>query len=109
MRGLLAFVFLVFLAVPSFAANDFSANPWSLDTAGAGNVQDGNIKVTCIRWVGASAAGQQAILRDGSNKVIWEEIAPGPNFSTQECGLFMFLGGVRLTTLGAGKVYLYVP
>ena len=102
-------VALVLFVAPARAANDFSISPWVLDTAGAGVVMSGNIKVGCVRWVGATTAGHQAILRNDAGKIVWEEVAAGSNFSTSECVPLFFEGGLRVTTLGSGKVYLYVP
>lgn len=101
---------VVLTASLASAANDFSNDPWILDTAGAGVVYSGDVRVACIKWVGATTVGHQAILQDGNSKVVWEELSPGSNFVTSECkgSGYLFRGGVRLTTLGSGKVYLYV-
>jgi hypothetical protein len=90
------------------AVNNFAANPWMIDTPGAGNVQSGDITVLCIRWVGASTAGHQAVLQDNNSRTVWEEVAAGANFSTSECSNFFFSGGLKVPTLGSGKLYLYV-
>jgi hypothetical protein len=102
-------VALVSFPLLAVAANDTSINPWVLDTASGTAVQTGNIKVSCIRWVGATTAGHQAILTDNAGKVVWEEVAAGSNFSTSECVPLFFTGGLKLTKPGSGKVYLYVP
>lgn len=90
------------------AANDLSNEPWVLDTASGSLVVTGDVRVSCIKWVGGGSAGQQAVLQDAANKTIWEEIAPGANFSSHECGMYFFKGGLKIPTLGAGKVYIYV-
>jgi hypothetical protein len=102
-------VALVSFPLWAIAANDTSISPWVLDTASGTAIQTGNIKVLCVRWVGATTAGHQAILTDNAGRVVWEEVAAGSNFSTSECMPLLFIGGIKLTTLGSGKVYLYVP
>lgn len=89
-------------------ANSLADSPWSIDTAGGSLLVTGNVRLKRIRWVGATTVGHQAVIQDANNRIVWEEVAPGANFSTSEDGEFFFAGGCKVTTLGSGKLYLYV-
>jgi len=99
----------VLFSAPVRAANDIAGKPWVLDTAGAGLVVTGTVRVACIRWVSpGSAISDRVILQDASSRTVWEETAPGLNFSTSECMPLVFEGGIKAPTLASGKVYIYV-
>ena len=92
-------------------ANDLTANPLILNTAHASDVVLGaRRRIQGIKWVGASTAGHQAVLKGKvSTRVIWESIATAANFSIPLDVLDLFVAEeVILPTLGSGILYLYL-
>lgn len=112
MRSLYAAIILVVMAVffPAWAANDITGTPWKIDTAGSSLIVTGDVYITCVKWVSpSSSAADQVVIQNSSSRTIWAEVAPGAQFSSQECfpTPLVFTGGLKVTTLGSGTVYLY--
>lgn len=87
-------------------ANDTSINPWVIDTASAIPITTDVLRIARIRWVGASAAGHQAVLKDKNGKVVYESVANGANFVEDKPLAIRVVFGLACTTLGSGKLYL---
>ncbi len=84
---------------------------------GAGQEITGSQKVKSIRWVAgaSSAAGNRCILTESSSgtpsKLMWESIAANANHVESDSNGgsgFAFHNGLRVDTLDAGRVYLYL-
>ena len=69
-----------------------------------------------IRWVGATTAGHQAIVKDNktSPDTVYEGLANGANFidersfGAEYAGPRRVVGGLAVTTLESGKLYIYL-
>lgn len=61
-------------------SNVCDGNPWVLDTAGATVLTRARIKVTGVRWVGATTAGHRVVLTDAEGDRIWSSEASGANY-----------------------------
>lgn len=90
-------------------ANDLTNLPYILDTAGTTLLLNRNQYVRQVRWVGTDATvmGQTAELKDKQDKVVWSAIASGANHQ-QTDRIEAEFNGIKLTTLGSGKVYVYI-
>jgi hypothetical protein len=88
-------------------ANDITRSPLILDATGAVFVSGIKFNVKSIRWVGATTAGHQCILKDAAGRVMWADIASGANYAT-ESRVENIWNGLTVDTLGSGKVYIEV-
>ena len=97
-------------------ANDLTGNPWVVDTASATPITTDDVFLDTIRWVGATTAGHQAIVKDNktSPATVYEGLANGANFidersfGAEYAGPRRVVGGLAVTTLGSGKLYIYL-
>lgn len=96
--------------------NVLDQTPLILDSTG-NNLVTGKIWIAKIRWVGASAAGHTAVIKDGNSKIIWASIAPGTanNLEIDTFPSTAFLKcdgssttGLSVTTLASGILYIYL-
>lgn len=93
-------------------ANILTQNPHIIDTAGAGTIIETPINVKKIRWVGATTAGHSCIVKDKNDNIFWESVAAGANY-VEETDFTTYytqssvLQGLRVTTLGSGRLYIY--
>ena len=71
---------------------------------------DGDFKPVFFRYIGATAAGHKAILEDfAENRILFESEANGANYTD----ILPYVSnrsvnGFKLTTLGSGKVEIYL-
>lgn len=84
-----------------------TAGQWVLDTASATAVIEAlPVFIQTIRWdAEAAAAGDNATLTDAKGGIIWTSTASGANYA-EEVFKSKWYDGLRLTVLGAGKVYV---
>lgn len=93
-------------------ANNLTFNPLRLDTASGSVLTTESYRVKKIRWVGGTTAGHQVILQDQHSNTLWETVASGSNYVeetdfTWNTTNTVVLSGIRLPTLGSGKLYIY--
>jgi len=93
-------------------ANDFTGNPWIVDTAAATDLtvtafgQSTRIKLKSIRWSAeVAAAGNNAVVQDAAGRKIWEGTATGANYSESEM-VEHWVSGLVVPTLDAGTLFL---
>ena len=91
-------------------ANDVSGNPWILDTATDTALTNDFTHIYSIMWLSCSA-GDALSVQDENSTVKYANTGinvntaiNSPDFGPN--GLFM--NGVKVPTLGAGKVYVYL-
>ena len=94
-------------------ANSLTQNPFYIDTAGATSIFEGGRRlfVKQLRWVSASAvAGHKCTIKraDGTGNPIWDEVAPGANFSSSELIEQWFQNGMQVTVLDSGVLYVHI-
>lgn len=87
-------------------ANDFSVNPWYIDTPMA-TPYNSYCKVTNIIWSEMVAATDQLIIVDRHGKVIVDTKGQA-GLEQQVMGSFGWVNGFQATTLTAGKVAVVV-
>lgn len=63
-------------------------------------------QVAYVRWVGATAAGHTAELKDANGEEWWAGEADGPNF-TDVHPIYRQINGL-VVTLSSGSVYAYL-
>lgn len=92
-------------------ANDFSANPWSIDTVFATPIAKNHITncmifIKSITW-SDQAAADRLIIQDRNGKIIQDSITPTANTAIilNNPG---WVNGIQVTSLGAGKVSIVV-
>lgn len=87
-----------------------------IDTPGAGDIEPAAVGVTIakIRWVGgtASVANDECKVTDANDNVFYDAFATGANYTESDDFAFRnrskrTLDGLRVPTLGHGKVYIY--
>ncbi len=92
-------------------ANNLTGNPWILDTTGS-TVSADKIRVAKIRWdAEGAAAGNNAILTNTAGRVFWAASATGVNFDHESENFIGVAGdvqGLKVGTLDAGKLYVYL-
>lgn len=78
--------------------------------AGAAEVIDRPAYIDSIRWVGASTAADALVVTDLQDNVLFESVAPGPDY-VEESSLYKKftngVSGVKVPTMDSGKLYLY--
>ena len=95
--------------------NDLTGNPWVIDTASATPVTTDDVYLDTIRWVGATTAGHQALVKDNkpSPDTLYESLANGANFidersfGAEYSGPRRVVGGLAVTTR-LQDVHVYV-
>lgn len=88
-------------------ANALNDRMWVVDTVDADVIDAKNMKVKSVRWVGATDAGHQAIIRDPVlNTTLWEGIGTGVNNSEAELKETWWRNGFEVPTLDSGILYI---
>lgn len=96
-------------------ANVFKENLWILDTPDPACLLVGasdRLRLKGIRWLvgsgGATAGTSAATLKDASGQTVWSAIATGTNVSDESTICLDLRGGVYLSALSVGTLYLYL-
>jgi len=88
-------------------ANALNDRLWIVDTVDADVIDDQQMKVKSVRWVGATTAGHQAIIRDPvTNTTLWSGVATGANNSEAEFIESWWRNGFEVPTLSSGILYI---
>lgn len=92
-------------------ANDFSANPWSIDTVFAtpiakNHITNNMIYIKSITWSDMAAAGQ-VIVQDRNGKLIQDSISVTAN-TTVIMNNPGWVEGLQVPTLTSGKLSIVV-
>lgn len=88
-------------------ANDYSADPWVLDTAANVLLVTGRIYLDRIRWIDPSTADHKLVLVDKNDKIVVSMTCELAN-KDQEVRFGQWVeNGLKLTVLGSGVVHLY--
>lgn len=85
-------------------ANDISGNPWSLDTPGVINRSPVHIKN--LVWANGGADGDPLLIQDNVGRDVLRA-----KYATQgnnNFGVFSWVEGFNLVTIGSGKVFVVV-
>ncbi len=88
-------------------ANTLTDRIWFVDTVDADVIDDKNMKVKDVRWVGATTAAHQAIIRDPvTNTNLWEGVATGANNTESQMLETWWRNGFEVPTLDSGTLYI---
>lgn len=90
-------------------ANDFSSNPYFIDTAfSSGEVLLRNHRIRSVVWTNQVTAGDVLLVKDGDGKTIINAKASAAN--TNEAFSFMdgWFFGIQVPTLASGVLLVYV-
>ena len=76
--------------------------------SGVGDTLIGRYRVSYFRWVGATTAGHQCIVKEGGSTgaVLFKSEADGANF-LDVMALHRWADGLYVDTLGSGTVFIY--
>lgn len=87
---------------------DFKTGKITMDTVG--DELEGSFTPSFFRYVGATAVGHQAILKDQpEERVVFESVANVENFiDLQPYVKKSPINGFKLTTIGSGKVEIHL-
>lgn len=83
-------------------ANNFSTNPWTIDSVMASAYKAG-VYLGNIIWDEQAAAGDQVVIVDQNGKLILDTKASAQNVF-QNLGKIGWVNGFQVTTLGSGKL-----
>lgn len=74
----------------------------------AGDSLSGTLHVSYVRWVGATTAGHECILRerDGTGVIVFASLADGDNF-LDVMAIKRWLHGFYVDVLDSGVLYVY--
>lgn len=95
-------------------ANDISANPWRLDTSGAGVIYAFPVRIGGITWTNYTpGTALAAVLQDINGKDIFNAAIPAAQSQMQPIttGVIGWVRGVKLTTFsgtGPGELVITV-
>ena len=92
-------------------ANDLLSNPWLIDTASPVPITRSKIRPATLRWVGATTAGHEVIIKDNDDRIVYHTVAAGSNNveESQMVGIGhqgVDWNGMTVTTLDSGTLYL---
>jgi hypothetical protein len=91
-------------------SNDLTKNPWLIDSAASTVLSTNQLRITAIRFVGATTAGHECKLTDQNGVIIFSSFATAANFLDSQ--IFpnggLQVSGLIAPTLGSGKVYVYL-
>jgi hypothetical protein len=80
-----------------------TTNTWVIDTAGAGVIDSRHLKISSIRWVGATTAGHQVVVNDAAGGRVWSTVAAGANnVEANFMGEEKWANGLIVPTLQSG-------
>lgn len=92
-------------------ANDLSANPWKIDTAGAGVIYGFQMKITNIIWADYTlATAQTLVIQDLNGKQIIKMVTAATQTTAAplQTGFIGWVRGLIVPTLGSGEVSIFV-
>ena len=87
-------------------ANDISANPWKIDTAAAGVIYAGPIKIENIIWANEAAAAT-LLITDANGKTIVSATATS-GLLQQAFGKIGWVRGLIVSTLSSGVLTIAI-
>lgn len=87
-------------------ANDFSANPWYIDTVMPTAINQ-NCRLSSVTWSEQTAAGDQLVIVDRNGKIIIDTKAQSANYQ-QVLGGFGWVAGFKVTVLTSGKLSIVI-
>jgi len=93
-------------------ANDFTANPWTIDTAystlpSPGHIVGSMVKAISITWSDQLAAGDQVVIKDRNGKIIVDAKAQAANTAII-LATPSWVQGLFVPTLASGKLSITV-
>ena len=90
-------------------ANDLSANPWKIDTPGAGVIYAFPIKIVNLVWANFTTTGDQLIVQDLNGKdiinaLVTTSLSTGP----MPFGAMGWVRGLKVTTMTHGEITIAI-
>ena len=65
------------------------------------------MRVKSVRWVAPSAAaGNAVVIQDANDKILWETIATGANYTEEAIVENWWMSGFKVPTLASGVLYV---
>lgn len=90
-------------------ANDISANPWKLDTAGAGTIYQFPVKIKNIIWANFTTTGDVLLIRDKNGKdIVNALVTTSLGIPSMSFGSFDWVEGIALITITHGEVTIAI-
>lgn len=85
-------------------ANDITGNPWSLDTSGV--INRSPVHVKNLVWANGAADGDALLIQDNVGRDILR--AKYQSTGNNNFGVFSWVEGFNLVTIGSGKIFVVV-
>jgi hypothetical protein len=91
-------------------ANDISANPWKIDTAGAGTIYAFPVRIGNINWSNYSlGVSQTCQVQDVNGKdILLAVTGTGTQMQPTNTGVIGWVRGLKVTTLGSGELTITI-
>jgi len=91
-------------------ATDLSANPWKIDTPGAGTIYALPVRISNIQWVNYTlGAGQTCVVQDVNGKDIMNAATgTGTQMQPVNSGAVGWVRGLKVTTLTSGELTIAI-
>ena len=87
-------------------ANDFTGNPWTIDTVMPAPYL-GVVFISDVTWDEQANANDQLVIKRTNGSLILDTKASAPNVY-QRTGKINYVNGFQVTTLGSGKVTVFL-
>lgn len=72
-----------------------------------GDTLDERLQVSYMRWLNATSANHELIVKDSSGNAIWKSVADGANFLDIH-PLFRSVNGINVDTMDSGSLMVYL-
>jgi hypothetical protein len=89
-------------------ANDISANPWKIDTPGAGVIYAFPVKITNIIWANFTTAADALVMTDVNGKVIVNALVATTSQGMMSFGGMGWVRGLIVSSLTHGVVTIAI-
>ena len=89
--------------------NSLTKNPWVVDTASATAISTEWVYIRSIQWIGGAVSGDEAVVADQNDRVIWRRLAQGANQDFETVWDNRMGGqadGLQVPTLTSGTIYI---
>jgi hypothetical protein len=91
-------------------ANDLSANPWRIDTAGASVIYSFPVRIKNINWSNYTLGGSQTCnVQDSNGKdILLAVTGTGTQMQQINTGDLGWVRGIKVPTLGSGELTIAI-
>jgi len=89
-------------------ANDLSANPWKIDTPGAGVIYAFPVKIKNIIWANFTTIADTLLIQDVNGKDIVNAVVANTSQGMMSFGDMGWVRGLKVITLTHGEITIAI-